>query len=397
MSDSLNNQLGYLLKESYPDVCIRETETFNSYHDKISSHGLVLFGAGGFGKRTQSGLRQLGIEPKCFTDNNNSLWNQEVNGILVLSPADAVKKYPESLFVVTIWSDVIGHPVNEIDTLLRYFNPEISLISFYSLFWKYPEVFLPYFGIDLPNKTLAEAEMILQANSLWKDLESQNEFLSQIRWRLWFDYNSLPLPKSYTQYFPDDILKLSAEEVFIDCGAFDGDTLRNFLDESSQLFKSYVAFEPDPENFIKLNESISRLDGKLQKKISAFPWGLSNTSRKIKFNASGTLQSSESSEGNIEIECVSLDDKFFQHKPSYIKIDAEGAEPEIIDGAVKIIREYSPIIAISVYHVYNHLWKLPLKIFELNQNYRFYLRSHCKACWDLVCYAIPESRIIKSK
>lgn len=394
MSESNYDKLVLLFKESHNATIAREQNEFNQYADRIAEKGLVLFGAGGFGKRTLLGLHRLGIEPLCFTDNNQSLWNRYIEDKRVVSPSEAVKKYPEALFMVTIWSDVIGHPVNEIESLLKSFNSHISVVSFFSLYWKYPETFLPYFGIDLPHKTSYESGLIIQANKLWSDSRSRNEYLAQLRWRLWFDYNGLPQPETYKQYFPADLFRISPNEVFIDCGAFDGDTLKNFLTESREDFDCYIAFEPDPSNFSNLENGISKLDERLKSKILTYKLALSDFAKKIKFKADGTLQSSESFDGNVEVECVSLDDKFYEFKPSYIKIDAEGAEPEIIEGAKKIIKDYSPIIAVSVYHEYNHMWTLPLKIHEINKSYRYYLRPHCKACWDLVCYAVPEARII---
>ena len=72
---------------------------------------------------------------------------------------------------------------------------------------------------------------------------------------------------TYKQYFPEDLFRISPNEVFIDCGAFDGDTLKNFLTESSEHFDCYIAFEPDPSNFSKLENAISKLDERLKSKI----------------------------------------------------------------------------------------------------------------------------------
>ena len=54
---------------------------------------LVLFGAGGFGRQTLQGLRQCGLEPLAFADNNSQLWGKTVEGIPVYSPKDAATKF----------------------------------------------------------------------------------------------------------------------------------------------------------------------------------------------------------------------------------------------------------------------------------------------------------------
>lgn len=383
-----------ILFDSYNESIERESKLFDRYKKIIDTNGLILFGAGGFGRRTLNGLRQVGIEVICFTDNNELLWNEKVEDKIVLAPSEALKKYPEALYMVTIWSDIIGHPVPEIREIFKANNSDNIPISFFSLYWKYPETFLPYFGLDLPHKTVTNLDSINRVFSLFVDEISKREYLAQIRWRIWFDYENLSFPDSQKQYFPLDILKISFNEVFVDCGAFNGDTLTNFLKINDNKFSQYIAFEPDPLNYLKLKKSISDLDTSLQQRILSFELALSNESKVIKFDAKGSLQSSENLDGNIEVKCVSLDEKFYENKPTFIKIDAEGAEPEIIDGAIKIIKDYSPVLAVSVYHKFDHLWTLPLKISEITPNYKYFLRPHCKACWDLVLYAIPEDRTL---
>jgi FlaA1/EpsC-like NDP-sugar epimerase len=66
---------------------------------------LVLFGAGGFGRRTLAGLRSLGIEPLAFADNNRAVWGRSVEGLRVVSPQDAACEFRESAaFVLTVWN-----------------------------------------------------------------------------------------------------------------------------------------------------------------------------------------------------------------------------------------------------------------------------------------------------
>lgn len=51
-----------------------------------------------------AGLRKAGVEPIAFSDNNRNLWNRQVMGLPVLSPADAVRLHGQTAcFVVTIY------------------------------------------------------------------------------------------------------------------------------------------------------------------------------------------------------------------------------------------------------------------------------------------------------
>ena len=73
-------------------------------------------------------------------------------------------------------------------------------------------------------------------------------------------------------------------------------------------------------------------------------------------------------------------------------MDVEGFEPNIIFGAMSFIKKHKPIIAISIYHKFDHLWKLPLAVHAISNDYNFYLRPHFHAGWELICYAVPKNR-----
>jgi len=52
----------------------------------------------------------------------------------------------------------------------------------------------------------------------------------------------------------------------------------------------------------------------------------------------------------------------------------------------------APIVAVCVYHRQDHLWRIPLMLRELSDEYEFFLRPHNEEGWDLVCYAVPRAR-----
>lgn len=391
MKTMLLNELKHLLNEEESSIRIREQTSFDPWKNKILTYGIILFGSGGFGKRTLKGLRKIGIEPLGFCDNNPTLWNSRIDGLTVYSPADAVNKFSNAVFMVTIWSDMIGHPVADVEKKLHLYG-NVEVISFFSLFWQYPEEFLPYFGIDAPHKTSQQHSTVIDGYNLFNDELSQREYLSQIRLRLLGDHQGLSEPGGFTQYFPDDLFNLNDHEVFVDCGAFNGDTLKAFLGKQKDQFKKYIAFEPDPINFNKLREFASALPDGIREKIVPEQFAVSDRKKEIRFSSDGSLQSSFSENGNIVVNCVALDSHLKDDAVSYIKMDAEGSEPEILLGAAHLIRQHSPILAVSVYHQFDHLWSLPLAIKELTKEYDFFLRPHCKASWDLICYAIPRHR-----
>ena len=50
-------------------------------------------------------------------------------------------------------------------------------------------------------------------------------------------------------------------------------------------------------------------------------------------------------QGTIEVQCRKLDDILAGKKPSYIKMDIEGAEPDAVAGAEQVIKMHHPVMA----------------------------------------------------
>lgn len=390
--DAYKEELDELLNIKVSDYKEEKSKEWDFILDKIRSEGIVLYGSGGFGKRTLKGLREIGIEPLGFADNNSTVWNKSVEGLTVYSPANAAEKFSKAVFMVTIWSDKIGHPIDEVRQVLSV-EKEVLITSFFPLYYKYPKVFLPYFSLAFPGKTIEDADSAFKSYSLFEDEASRREFVAQIRMRMQGNADGLSGATGSHYHFANDLFMLNENDTIIDIGAFDGDTLKDFVSVRKDRFEKYIAFEPDPGNFKKLEDYVFTLPEDICSKITVEQLAVSDTNKTIIFAADGSLQSAYSEEGNISVDCISLDHHVFNDHPTYIKMDAEGAEPEIIKGASKIIQQYLPILAVSVYHQYDHLWSLPLEIQTLSNDYKFFLRPLCKASWDLICYAVPKNRL----
>ena len=70
------------------EACIaREQSTFDQLAGGVRP--LVLFGAGALGRIVAKGLRKAGAPAIGFADNNPKLWGEEVEGLRVISAAEA--------------------------------------------------------------------------------------------------------------------------------------------------------------------------------------------------------------------------------------------------------------------------------------------------------------------
>lgn len=392
MRSALEKELDLLLGEDPQAMVQREASAFDlaaAPHEKT----LILFGAGGLGRKTLKGLRQAGIRPLAFADNNSALWNREVDGLAVLPPAKAAERYgSRAAFVVTIWRAGGGHRFDRTQAQLRELGCE-QVVPVGLLFWKYQELFLDYYCLGLPSRIATEREVIREAFSWLEDDVSRREFVDQVRWRLWLDFSRLTSPDDQEQYFPQDVFHLRRDEVFVDCGAFDGDSLAAFLRHTQQNFRQIVALEPDPLNYNKMSARVAQYPPEIRQHIRLEQIGAADFNGTLRFDAEGSLSSAANSQGSLCITCNTLDSLLAQTTPTYIKMDIEGAEPEALQGAASTIRNTAPVLAISAYHRPNHLWRIPELLKSLRDDYRLFLRPHNEECWDTVCYAVPPSRV----
>ena len=112
-----------------------------------------------------------------------------------------------------------------------------------------------------------------------------------------------------------------------------------------------------------------------------------------RFQADGSEGAKLAADGNVVVECVPIDDLETEEPPTFIKMDIEGAELDALEGARRSIQTHRPILSICVYHKQNDLWRIPLFIHTLVEDYRLFLRPHEVDGKELVCYAVPANRL----
>jgi FkbM family methyltransferase len=385
MSNFLTHKLGCLIEMDMESVRSMRRSRFAQLtgpHEKK----IVLFGAGNLGRKVLNSLRNHGIEPLAFADNNQSMQNTIVDGIPVFGLTDAVSRFKENaVFVVTIWNYKFTylHAKRQLEGLGCK-----SIVHFLPLMWKYPEELLPHYCNDLPESIIAEKQMVRKAFECWKDDISRNIFLSFLEQRLWANFEILPPP---TDFFPRDVFELCDDEVFVDAGAYDGDTIVDFMSRVKN-FKRIIAVEPDPSNHEKLCARISQLPSGVASRITPLRVALGARREMARFHATGTMGSAIGHHGEKSVECVPLDEVFIQEPPTYVKLDIEGGEMDALKGSQRLIREAATIWGVTTEHRMTDLWRIPLFFRSLSNDYDFFLRCHGYEGVDLICYAVPLNR-----
>lgn len=355
-----------------------------SIHTLIKERKLIVYGAGnGFIAFLNAIVNRYNILPTLIIDNKfkdtDTYNNIKARSLVNYTPRE---EEIESLVVVTVGDAKVYEAISK----------ELSKKGFKNIV-KSSDIF--EFNLHHIPKELEENEekfyldnksSILKTFDLFKDEESLNVFESVLR--TYISHKPVEIPnKSVTeQYFPKDIKLNKGYARFINCGAYNGDTVKQSLKVNGKIDK-LVCFEPDSQNFNSLSSYLKENSNEIANEIISFPCGVFSKEIQLSFSSDKLLCSSIFDQGDITIQCVSLDNVLPSFNPTFISMDVEGAEIEALNGARKLILENKPDLAISVYHFPNHLWEIPLFLNELQIGYKFYLRNYTGFTYETVLYA----------
>jgi FkbM family methyltransferase len=350
---------------------------------------IVLFGAGTTGMYVLDRLRRAGRDAAAFADDTPSKQGTTVLGVPVLSPREASEKFgKDAIFVVTMLNPVL--PLRAARARLQA-TTAAPVLSFNELAWAFPDDFLPYIQFEMPETVLGKREDILRAASIFADEESRRQFAAHLRFRLFLDHDALPV-NSKADYFPKDVVPvLRPDCVFVDSGAYDGDSIRRFLAEQHGALGAVYAFEPDAGNYERLLQYVRTLPHAQAERIHVHQAANGDARGTLRFNMTGNASATLSDQGTVDVEVMRIDEVVPLDVPqAYVKYDVEGGEWEALRGTERLMHAVRPLLAVSVYHRPDDLWQLPLYLHRQDLGYRFYLRTQGEDGMDVICYAIPE-------
>lgn len=124
---------------------------------------------------------------------------------------------------------------------------------------------------------------------------------------------------------------------YIDIGAHDGDTCIDFVDK----FKRVYAFEPNPESIKDIPDTIKK-----------FPFALGNKKEELVLtipdngynnNEHGSIVRHQSGIRQYSVSVKTLDGFEFK-EVDLIKIDVEGMELQVLEGAIHTIMKWRPVV-----------------------------------------------------
>jgi FkbM family methyltransferase len=213
------------------------------------------------------------------------------------------------------------------------------------------------------------------------------------RFNFLMDFDRIPvlnvMDKHSYEYFHSsggsNSLPLKGNEIYLDIGAWQGDTVAKFLKHTS-TYKEIHAFEPDKKNFDILKNATAGLNN-----CYAYNIALGDNNSNISFleNKKDTMSSRVLPNVTTNsIKCTTLDD--IQLQPTLIKMDVEGYENKILKGAINTIKTYKPNLAIACYHYPNDIIDITNTVLEAHEYKYVALRHYDSSSNEYVLFFSDE-------
>lgn len=220
------------------------------------------------------------------------------------------------------------------------------------------------------------------------DEDSQKTLVNMLK--AWVTCNNDYFVDIFTsdQYFPPKIIRFSEKEIFVDAGAFIGDTIMKFIEKVNGRYHKIYAFEPN----VLCHDQLDKIRAKYHN-VVVIPKGAFEYKDKLSFYNTSNITLNErahiTNDGNqtCTIEVDSIDNLVTDHI-TFLKMDIEGSELSALKGAKNAILNNKPKLAICVYHQYQDIIDIPKYLMSLGLDYKYYLRHHSCYRSETVLYAV---------
>jgi FkbM family methyltransferase len=339
---------------------------------KIEERPILLYGMGDGAEKIHKELINRCIKIQGVFASEGFLRGQSFLGYKVMSLSEAEKKYGSFTAVLCFALEgekaKILEPIKQRHTL---YSPNI-----------------PVYGEGVCDKAfiLSNIEKIQRLYGCLADGLSKEILLSVLKYNITGDTDYLNID-SETFSYPEGFFMHNKRH--IDVGAYDGDTVLEYVERNGN-YTDIVAFEPDKINYKKLKGNISALRDILCE--NAAVTDKDGTGSLAGKGNRGTFIG-EGAQGNVKT--VSIDSYCRQPNINVsgtpvgsIKIDAEGMDRQVLQGAVNVIYKNRPDIMAAVYHRAADIFDLPLLLRSYDYKYKLYLRKkEYVPAWDIFVLA----------
>ncbi len=330
---------------------------------------IIMYGTGNGADKVFDVFNELNIKVTGVTASDGFVRERYFHEFRVTPISEFLEKYNDFIIVITFGSQ----REEVIENIKNLAEKQTVLVPC-----------VPVIGNEIfDRKFLTEnEEKINKAYSILSDEKSKEVFKNYVNFQYSGKLKYLFGMESDIADAFNDYLQLSEDESFIDIGAYRGDTVEQFLHFTNEKYSNILAIEPDRKTFNKLLENCKNL-----KDFEALNGAVTFKSGTVEFSSVAGRQSTIGT--GTEIPAFTLNKLAEKFTPTYIKIDAEGAEIDILNGGAELLSRHKPKIKIATYHKNRDIFEIPILLTKLNENYKIYMCHHPYIpAWDTDFYCV---------
>lgn len=364
-------------------------EWFKEKYLPFREKKIILFGSAAKCEMMIKALSEIGMRENIvgITCNDPEQWGRCRNNIQIISPEEATK-IEKSIFIIC------SKYVNEIASQLDNFEKEYVKSDRFDEWIE--RVLISDIYCTAPKAVIADAynwirefnpdkkQYLEKIADYFEDEESKDIINKRIAFYETGDIGFIrTIPWHVVQYFKPDYYGNTTliDETYVDCGAYDGDSIKIFLSATKNCYNKIYAYEPDEDNYMKLKEMSEYVEN-----LECYNMATGNINGYCKFVNTATSGSCISDIGTVDVKIVRLDDHI-KENITFLKMDIEGAELDTLKGAEQLIKKCVPKLAICVYHKFSDLYLIPQFLKSIVPEYKFVLRQHDWSMYETVLYA----------
>ena len=366
-----------LIQERLSRTIEMRTAWYAEVQRLLQEEDVYIWGTGQMGQWAAHLVYDMGGRVAAFIDNSAARWGATSEGILCISPDQLREKENPLVFIG------VGMSGAAVAAQLADMNVRRVLDM--------PDFYLNTLFEDILSAHAAElAARVAVCFDILADDASRDVLLAKLRGFL--DFEPGFARQNYygdichsDQYFQNNLIRFTENSVLVDCGAYTGDTMQDFL-RRGLPFRKYIAYELNRRNYEKLQNNMNDAREGETGELIAYNCGVGERNEQIYYD--DVVSASSVSSTGIPGEIVRMSDHLRDEAVSFIKMDIEGAEMGALRGAEELIRRRRPDLAICVYHSISDLYEIPLYIHSIVPEYQLYLRHHTPVFCETVCYAV---------
>ncbi len=330
---------------------------------------IIMYGTGNGADKVVDILEKLNIKLAGVTASSGFVRERIFRGFPV-KPLEYFEEKYEDFIVIITFGTSIPDVMNNIFNISKKHKVLVPCV--------------PVIGTEVFDRAFLEnnTEEINLAHSLLADDFSKKVFEGYVNFQFGGEISILKEIETPETEIYENVLKFNNDETFVDIGAYRGDTVEKFVTQTKGKYKKIVAAEPDFKTYQKLIKNCENLPD-----FTSVNGAITGFDGEIGFSSLAGRQSAIGGENMIK--SLSLPTLCKDIDPSFIKIDSEGCELEILKGGEEILKKFKPKLNIAAYHKSEDIFKLPILINSINPAYKIHLRHHPYIpAWDTLFYCV---------